>query len=293
MYFNFTESKCVSKKSEDEICSQTLNCLGDMICSTSGTCQCSNSTTHYFDYGSLTCIPKTLNDTLCSRTKTCRSDLGLSCQNGLCQCSSPLFWHSGQCSNPLNYSQLGCTSDLHCQSSLSLICYGYPTTSACNCPTLSTVGMCDCPIDKYWDGSQCVSKLNMNQICNSSVMYECAEGLICDSCSSTCINTSICDPGWYPYNSKCYNLVINAGYTDCPSINPPKNAILATIDSTNTHNFILCHFGPAPSDTYVENISPSLSCSPPSTGDCYVLDGTTCSTHDCSHTHNALCEYNY
>jgi hypothetical protein len=116
-------ASCVNKKNESELCSQTIACLGDMVC-TSGTCQCLNTSTHFFEFSNLTCTQKTSINTLCSASRTCRNDLGLSCQNNLCQCSSPKFWYPAnqQCSEPFGYNQTGCLSDFHCNSNQGLIC---------------------------------------------------------------------------------------------------------------------------------------------------------------------------
>lgn len=78
-------SACLAKKNSSEVCLQSIECLGDMICS-SGRCQCSNTATHYFNLATLLCTAKTLNNTNCATTLTCRSDLGLSCVSNYCQC---------------------------------------------------------------------------------------------------------------------------------------------------------------------------------------------------------------
>lgn len=260
-----------------------------MIC-ISGSCQCANTTINYFDNLTLTCSPKTLNGSNCLVDKTCRSDLGLTCQNGFCQCSTPLFWHSGKCSNPLSYAQIGCTSDSHCQSSLGLICYGYPTLTPCDCPTTSISGMCDCTMDKYWNGNICLPKLSEKRVCDISVSNQCSNGLTCDPHSSTCINSSACDSGWYRYNEKCYKLITNVAYTHCSTLFPPYNSTLAIVDSKRTFDFLLSRFAPFSDETYVLSICSLLSCPTPSSGDCHVIKGSSCGTHGC-HTHDVLCEY--
>jgi hypothetical protein len=84
-YWNGNE--CFFKKDESKPCQLKKDCLGDMICS-SGSCQCSSTSTQYFDSTQLSCMNKTLKDTACMINMTCRSDLGLSCVNESCQCDS-------------------------------------------------------------------------------------------------------------------------------------------------------------------------------------------------------------
>lgn len=297
MYFDSTSLRCETKKIESESCTSSIQCLGDMICS-GGTCQCSNAVTHYFEYKNLSCSSKTLNYTSCYENRTCRSDLGLSCQNDFCQCSVDLFWNSKNCSTPLTYANSKCIADTHCQTSLGLICNGYPTSVTCNCPTTSSVGMCDCPLNTYWNGSQCVPRFIEYENCSYS--YQCVTGLSCDSCSLTCINSSACLSGWSPYYGKCFKIIYDDDYDDlvalCSSLNPTKQSQLAVADSS-TFNYLKCKFDVQNSRAYISNSS-SIVCPLDSSnsGPCYSMDDSNppkCESHDCNcgSDHDAICEY--
>jgi hypothetical protein len=147
-FFNSLTTSCEIKKNESETCSQTIPCLGDMIC-TSGTCRCSNTSTHFFEFSNLTCIQKTSINTFCSASRTCRNDLGLSCQNNLCQCSSPKFWLLGNCSDPLGYNNTGCSINSHCNVNQGLFCSsGY------------------CKILSYHDSIKTIINFELQGLCN-------------------------------------------------------------------------------------------------------------------------------
>lgn len=299
MYFDSHLLNCIKKKNESELCSQNIQCFGDMVCNSIGLCKCSNAITHYFDYITLTCSFKTFNNTRCSETRSCRNDLGLTCLNGLCQCSSPLFWYSGQCSFPLSYNIMGCTDNSHCQSTLGLICNGYPSITNCNCPITSSIGMCDCPEDKYWNGIQCVFRSNVFQTCNSAITYQCLRNLTCDSCSSTCVSSSLCMTGWEPYSGKCYKIIYRDIYANlmsyCYAQNPLKKSQFALVESSTALDYFNCKFTIVNFRAYV-NSSSSISCplASSSFGPCYsILAANFCESHSCvcGVIHDALCEY--
>jgi hypothetical protein len=295
MYFDSTSLICEMKKNESALCTSNIMCLGDMICAF-GTCQCLNASTHYFEYKNLTCVPKTLNYTSCYENRTCRSDLGLSCHNDFCQCSSDLFWNFNNCSNPLSYSESICTSDAHCQSDLGLICNGYPTTFTCNCPTGSSPGICDCPIDKFWNENQCVQRFIDYENCSYS--YQCISDLICDTCSLTCVNSSVCQSGWSLYNGKCYRIFFSIEYNNavahCSSLYPENQSQLAIVDSS-IFNFIDCKFNVKNSRAYINSTS-TINCPlVGNSGSCYSIRNSNprCESHNCNCgvRHDAICEY--
>jgi hypothetical protein len=297
----FDGSICRDKRKENETCTFDFECLGNMTCiSSNNACNCPSN--YYFNESILSCVPKTQNNTVCFTDWTCRTDLGLSCQAGLCQCSLLQFWYQNKCSDPLNYSNAGCTSDSHCLSSLGLICNGYSANNPCNCPSASTVGMCDCPFqngnEMYWNGTQCVQRLDENEICDQQLSYQCLSGLKCDKCSKVCINESKCSSGWVQYFGRCYLLLkwrsYAAGKTECLNVNPAKKSDLATVPDQDSIRFLQCKFT-FTTWTYILSAG-SATCKSHTvnSGVCPILDvNSDCLLHSCScpNAHDALCDY--
>jgi hypothetical protein len=259
-----------------------------MVCQ-SGICRCSNTDTHFFDFKSLACSQKTFNNTSCLSNRTCRSDLGLSCQNGLCQCLSPKFWHAGQCSYPLGYSQIGCTSDSHCESALGLVCNGYPTANTSSCSITAVPSMCDCPQNKYWNNSQCVPQLNDNQNCSNSC--QCLSSSICDSCISVCLSNANCEMGWTYFNGKCYIRVGRTNYNNavanCSSLLPSKSSQIAILNDEITVDYLICAFSTSNGRAFISDAS-TISCS--GNDNCKTLRNNRCETRQCNQDRFAICE---
>lgn len=232
----------------------------------------------------------------------------------------------------LTYQQGGCFADRHCEKSLGLVCNGFPLSNSCNCPTPSYNSMCDCPSDKYWNGTSCVlrvgyngqcsyfyqctsgfmcnmnkcdcdpdkywngggcvNRLGFNQICTSS--NQCSTNLTCDV--GKCSLLGPCASGWtyYAVNKKCYlnvDGVTNGNAATICSTTQPQST-QASIISADHLNFLTSYIIFS-TWAYVSSVQSSLSCPLPSSGQCYSLLGTSCTTHSCSCsvTHTVLCEY--
>jgi hypothetical protein len=71
MYFDLINSICLPKNNEYIPCTESAQCLGDLVCS-SGTCQCPNTINQYYDSTQLKCFNKTLNGVSCFSNITCR-----------------------------------------------------------------------------------------------------------------------------------------------------------------------------------------------------------------------------
>ena len=169
------------------------------------------SYTKYYDTKLLDCVPRTLNNTDCKTSYSCRVDLGLSCQNSLCQCSSPSqFWlaSASQCVNLLSYSGIGCTADSHCISTPNLICNLNPVSNKCDCPTISVSGMCDCKrtsgSEYFWDSasSKCLPAVTYAISCAPGNDYRCrtlTEITYCTSNQCKCSDVRY----WNTVSNKC------------------------------------------------------------------------------------------
>jgi hypothetical protein len=291
-YWDALTLNCRPAFQEHALCANTYQCLKGMSCNaTTNTCMC--PFTRYYDYTSNSCASQTLNNTACLANNTCRVDLGLSCQNSRCQCSSPKFWLSGQCSDPLDHNQAGCTSDSHCRLSLGLICRGFPTLLTSSCSVTVVQGMCECPSDKYWSGSVCVTRLIEFQACTQNC--QCSTNLICDlSCTQLCLNSSVtCTSGWIYFNGKCYRRIGDFNYansvSNCLSLLPSKSSKIAVISDVLTMEYLTCKFGTRDNGNraYISTDS-TVSCS--RSESCKTLEENECVTRWCSFLRYAICE---
>jgi hypothetical protein len=109
--------------------------------------------------------------------------------------------------------------------------------------TLYYSGTCDCSIDKYWNESLCVPRLNEYQNCTSSC--ECIDNLICDPCISICLNNTY-EPGWTYYDVKFCILIGKASYNksveNCSSLLPSKSSKIVVINDQILMDFLICRF---------------------------------------------------
>ena len=96
MYYDNSSLLCKLKLSENDPCSYSAQCLGDMKC-TNGMCTCTSTITEYFDSISISCQLKTSFNTKCFMDRTCRSDLDLICLNNLCNCNPSQLWSGSKC----------------------------------------------------------------------------------------------------------------------------------------------------------------------------------------------------
>lgn len=134
---------CLNSLQENASCSYTYECLTPMTCTTNSICQC--GAFQYYDNSTMTCKPQTFYNTLCQVTFNCRNDKGLTCQSGLCLCtSSTPTWSStlNKCIRLLTYGEFSCTINSDCDSSQQLICSSW--FNNCTCPIKSQSSMCDC-----------------------------------------------------------------------------------------------------------------------------------------------------
>ena len=70
---------------------------------------------------------------------------------------------------------VACQYSFQCNQTVNLTC---PTVSTgCNCPTSSTVGICDCQLGTFWDGQRCVDVHVFNGTCPGQ--YACKANLVC------------------------------------------------------------------------------------------------------------------
>ncbi len=194
-------------------------------------------------------IKRTLNDH-CSNASQCRDYESLSCLNGQCKIfylffkdmisfNSLLYFIEGNCTiheywdstnqkcidKNYSYSINGCFDSTDCDSKKSLVCN---LDTNCNCPIMSTQGMCDCERslnnEYYWNGNTCVVALSPGDSCaNLSTSYMCqtlTQGTICNNTSGSykceCpsgpqwfwSNSSLvcieCPIGWIIYSGHCY-----------------------------------------------------------------------------------------
>jgi hypothetical protein len=156
---------------------------------TNSVCTC--GTYNYYNNVTRTCNNQTLINATCTSTAHCRSDKGLSCVNGMCQCSTTGYKWSierSSCILAKTYTEQTCNYDSDCNVENGLVCN---TGQSCNCPTISTTGMCDCyrntTKEYYWNGTSCQQAVAYEVSCSSiSSSYVCrtlTEGTICNGSS--------------------------------------------------------------------------------------------------------------
>ena len=171
--------------------------------------QCLRCPTNYY-FTSGYCTSKKLNGS-CYSSIECREDLGLSCNFGMCQCSSLNTWSNvyqtckfrenitcslnSDCCEPMNCASNAC----HCGS------FQYHDTSLLSCiPQKIYKQSCsidyNCRVDKYL---QC-----LNGQCDCTPVYPTNSIGQWNSTSSTCLN---CPNGWLLNGHSCYKGV------DCPT----------------------------------------------------------------------------
>jgi hypothetical protein len=158
----------------------------------STSCDCANGT--YWTGGS--CVSKKTINAPCFWNCECNSDAGLQCLNMSCVCPTSNSWSTGSstCSTQKNYTQSPCFNTSECDAAQGLICYlsGLP----CNCPVNSSIQMCDCPTNSYYDYdlASCQSLNLYNETCNASYMCDSALGLFCQTILSNATNCSCPEP---------------------------------------------------------------------------------------------------
>lgn len=236
--------KCTLALSYNELCS---NATSSYMCKTlteGTTCsgpvsfKCKCVALQYYNFGIKQCSPQLSFRNSCSQVDACRSDLGLSCQNGFCECNvSTQFWNTSACSNYFTYNGGICTSDSQCNQQFTQLVCKMITTFSCSCPTVVSTGYCDCPSrtinnELYWNGSQCVSAGIYGTSCNNS--YECqilTHALICDIASRICI----CSIGyWDTSNSACATTTTTTTSTTTTTTTSTTTTTTSTTTTTTT-----------------------------------------------------------
>lgn len=163
------------KKKENEICSLSDQCIGNLVC-LNGVCKCSNSTVLYFDNSTSFCEAKKLNNFSCLNTLNCRDDLGLNCTLSLCQCDvTNKFWDGNSCTPYRLYGE-SCLSQNQCIKNHAILCEG----GVCSCN--STLMYYDAGTDK------CQLKKNESELC--TISSECLGDMTCINGLCKCFNTT-------------------------------------------------------------------------------------------------------
>ena len=167
-------------------------CLNPMHCSETDGCRC--QAYKYFQNSTSSCIHQKLNNEICSLDHECRQDLGLSCKSNVCACSAPNYsWSPTSLKCKLTYAKSICIEDFDCNESENLICR---LLDECNCPTPSSISMCDCVRNQtnehYWNGSKCIEAHTIQSKCSEN--YHCRtelENTICIDNKCDCIDKSL------------------------------------------------------------------------------------------------------
>jgi hypothetical protein len=209
-YWNATASECYSVDKYLALCnpstayscdtSASLFCLSAgqgaqcpfNVTANSTSCDCANGT--YWNGGS--CVTKKTINAACFWNCECNSVAGLQCLNMTCVCPKKYSWSTSlsSCQPQMNYTNTVCTNTTQCDATQGLICY--LSGSSCNCPSTSSLGMCDCLTTQYYDYNltSCqISKL-YNDTCYGNYMCDSTLGLFCQLSISNTTNCSCPEP---------------------------------------------------------------------------------------------------
>ena len=217
----------------------------------SGICRCGSFQFH--NISTLACTSQNSHNQPCIVDFNCRVDKGLECSNSTCQCINVTpTWISNtgwvKCIKLKNYTET-CTSSIECDGSVGLVCNSGSNNNLCNCPSTSSVGMCDCvrrsSNETYWNGTKCIPAAAFGQSCITNTNYTCqttTEKTMCNS-SGICscgtnggIKTSTgqcvsCAIDWYYYNEKCYRISATPGAMDTSASSGTITAACANAQS--------------------------------------------------------------
>ena len=233
----------------------------------SGICRCGSFQFH--NISTLACTSQNSHNQACIVDFNCRVDKGLECRNNLCECvNATPTWISNagwvKCIKLKNYTET-CTSSIECDGSVGLVCNSGSNNNLCNCPSTSSVGMCDCvrrsSNETYWNGTKCIAAAPYGQSCIANTNYTCqtiTEKTMCNSSgicscgtnggldSGQCIS---CNNDWKYINKKCYRIGISSGQSDtngqpgglstaCPNGNSVNLAQLSSTEVVDYFNGI-------------------------------------------------------
>jgi hypothetical protein len=205
---NLNSSGCVNRFLENVTCTQSVQCLSPMVCSSYNICQCVSSY-NYFNSASQSCIAQGTYLEACSIEYNCRVDFYLGCSNGQCNCISAYpTWSTGfnKCIVPGTYNDT-CFATSDCSTNKFLVCNN---GTSCSCPINLSAGRCDCPIrvtgnEMYWNGSTYTPVHNNTQSCLGDYMCQKqTQGTSCSGGTCKCSSTQF----FNNIDFKCETLLI-------------------------------------------------------------------------------------
>ncbi len=211
-YWNSTANECYSVDKYlalcDPVTSYSCDASALLFCLAAGegaqcpfnatanstSCDCANGT--YWTGGS--CATKKTINAACFWNCECNSDVGLQCLNMSCVCPNKYSWSTStspsSCVTQKTYTQSPCYNTSECDSTQGLTCY--LSGSECNCPSNSSIHMCDCLTSQYYDYNltSCQTLQLYNETCYGNYMCDSTLGLFCQMSINNATNCSCPEP---------------------------------------------------------------------------------------------------